>query len=124
VAAAEKQVRPLLPKLDDDNFETRERAATALEKLGQSAEPALREALEGSIPAETRSRIERILKSLDKGRKGVSDEGGRLRRIVKALEAIDSSESRKALQELAHGDAGLTVTKLAREAVERSEHSR
>jgi WD40 repeat protein len=124
VAGAEKQARPLLPKLDDDNFEIRDRAAADLEKLGLAAESVLREVLEGSIPPEERAGIERVLKALAKEQKGMADNGGRLRRVIKALEAIDSAASRKALQELAKGDAGLTVTRLAREAEERTERRR
>ncbi len=120
----EKQARALIPKLDDDDIETRERATAALEKLGLPVEPALRDALGGSITPEARIRIGRVVQALGKERNGVANGNGRLRRIIKALEAIDSSESRKALQELARGDAALTVTKLAREATERAERPR
>jgi len=119
VADAEKKVRPLLPKLDDDNFDVRERATADLEKLALPAEPVLREIMKGSGSAETRNRIERVLKPIDKGRKGAADDGGRLRRVVKALEAIDTADAGKALRELAHSDAGLKVTQLAHEALER-----
>jgi WD domain, G-beta repeat len=122
-AGAEKQVRPLLPLLDDDSFDIRERATADLEKLGLSAESPLREILSGSVSAEARRRIERVLKAIDKGRKGTADAGGRLRRVVKAPEAIDTADARKALRELARGDDGLTVTRLAREAAERLERS-
>ena len=120
---AEKQAQPLLPKLDADSFETRERATADIKKLGLSAEPALREALKGSVSEEVRNRIERVLKAMNEGRKGVADDGGRLRRVVKALEVVDTADACKALREFARGDAGMTVTKLAREAVERLERS-
>ncbi len=116
-AAAEKQVRPLLPHLDDDSFDTRDRATVDLEKLGLPAEPALHEALKRSVSAEARSRIERVLKAIGKGRKGVADDGGRLGRVVKALGAIDTADARQALRDVAGSDAELTVTKLAHDAL-------
>ena len=73
-------------KLDDDDLETREKAATELVRMGTRAEPFLRKALESSEP-EIRGRVRNILTRIQRnafqgtllanrpGRKGQADAG-------------------------------------------------
>jgi WD40 repeat protein len=118
-AAVEEKVRPLLPGLDDDSFDVRERATADLAKLGPPAEPALREALEASRSAEVRRRLEDVLKEIGGLPQGPDEARRRIRWMIKALETIDTAEARQAIRDLARGDAALTVTRLAREAAGR-----
>jgi WD40 repeat protein len=117
--AAEKRVRALLPDLDNDSFEVREKATAELGKLSAPAESALREALKGSPSEEAARRIQRVLDAISKGSQAAPDDGLRLQRMVKVLEAMNTPEARQALRALARGEDGLTVTRLAREATER-----
>ena len=50
--------------LDSEAFAIRQAATKALEKVGEQIEPAIQEALKGSISLETRRRLEQILKDL------------------------------------------------------------
>src|SRR5262249_7170424 len=54
----------LIADLDNGSFRTREEATAALERLGEAAAPALRQALAGRPSLEVRWRLERILASL------------------------------------------------------------
>jgi hypothetical protein len=97
-AAADPQhVARLIAALDDDAFLVREKATAQLEALGQTAEPALRNALAGQPSAEARRRIERLLeKPLGKVPPGLH-----LARAVSVLEHIGTPEARQILLTLA-----------------------
>ena len=123
MAATEKRFQTLLTDLDDDSFEVRERASTELSKLGPVVLPALHMALAASPSAEVRRRIEWVLDSLSQNNPGGVDESKRLQCAVKTLEIMGTTEARQALGELAHGEAALFVTRLAREALDRLEKS-
>jgi WD40 repeat protein len=112
-----KPVARLIADLDDDTFETRERATRELESLGEAAEGPLREALRNKPTAEQRKRMEHLLARL----KEKPRDGDQLRaaRAIVVLERIASPEARQVLEALAGGapDAGLTQD--ARAALER-----
>ncbi len=117
VAAADgRQVRDLVQGLDSPHFAERERAAAELEKRGESAGPALRQALAGRPSLQIRRRVERLLAKLDPT---ASPERLREVRAVEALEHMATPAARQLLQELAGGipDAGLT--REAKRAVDR-----
>jgi WD40 repeat protein len=119
-AAAERRVRRLVAGLDDDSFETRERATKELAELGPEAGYALRQALEGDVSPEARTRAERALKEIG-GRH--ADAGRftpeRLRVALSLLEEIEAPEAGKALEALVEGDTEASVTREARAALER-----
>lgn len=108
----EQRFARLIADLDDDKFTTREKASAELEKLGSRAEPALRRTLEGTVSAEVRSRVQRLLERFGPRQEQTPPELVRLR-IVEALEANGSREARQVLAELAKE---ATDTELAREA--------
>src|SRR5262249_42193107 len=56
-----KQVEKWIRELDDESFETRQKAEEGLKKLAYDAKPFLREALKGKPALEARRRIERLL---------------------------------------------------------------
>jgi hypothetical protein len=112
-----KQLGSLLAGLDSDAFEVREKATAELEKLGESAGPAMRKALEGKPALEARRRLERLLHKLRR----VSPEPERLRelRALEVLERIDSTEVRQTLEALAGGMPEARLTQEAKAALRR-----
>jgi hypothetical protein len=59
----EKDIARWVADLDSNQFTTREKATQELEKLGDSAQPALRKALEANPKPEARKRLERLTAS-------------------------------------------------------------
>jgi len=72
----EHQVRKLLPALEDDSVERRDKAAAGLFALGEPAVPALRAALETSLSPEARARIGDVLHRLEAARLRRDSKGG------------------------------------------------
>src|SRR5262249_52390321 len=60
------QLAKCIAELDDDRFAAREKAAKALEELGDPAETAVRKALQDKPGLETKRRLEPVLESFDK----------------------------------------------------------
>jgi hypothetical protein len=112
-----KQIAPLLADLDSDDFGVREKATAELEKLGESAEPALRQALEGQPSLEVRRRVGAVLQMLRKESPGPE----RLRelRALEVLEQVGGTEVQQLLQRLADGVPEARLTQEARGALER-----
>jgi hypothetical protein len=113
VAADPERVSRLLADLDNRRFATRERATVELEKLGFTAEPALRQVLAGKPSLEPRRRIERVLTRLD------ATPPLQVIRAVEVLERVGTPEARQVLQAVAHGAAEARPTREAREALAR-----
>jgi RNA polymerase sigma factor (sigma-70 family) len=109
--AVPTSVRRLLANLDDDDFAVRERASTALARLGTFAEPYYREILHGRPSPEVRRRIARLQELA--GEPCLEPDLLREARAVEALEHIDSAAARRLLVKLA---GGLTQAPLTREA--------
>ncbi len=65
-AQQEKSVREWIVKLDDDDFNTREKAVEELAKQGAAAGPALRKALDETSSAEVRQRLNGLLEKMGK----------------------------------------------------------
>jgi WD40 repeat protein len=132
VALLRKRVRPvagkpprpaeiarLVSELDDDSFEVRTRAHSALEGMGKAAEPALRKALEGKPSPEVKRRAGQLLARLN--RPGASPDLLRPLRAVEALEWVGTAEARRLLKSLAGGRADAALTRAAGEALSRLE---
>lgn len=113
VAADPKVTARLVADLDGDDFDTRERAARELEKLGEGVEPALRKALADGPSAEQRRRIEGLLKSRE------SQQSLGVLRTVEVLERLRTDEARRLLEALARGEPGARLTREAKAAVGR-----
>jgi hypothetical protein len=60
VAADPQKIAHWIANLDSDQFAVREKATRELQKLGESAQPALRKALEEQPKPEARKRLERL----------------------------------------------------------------
>jgi hypothetical protein len=117
-AVAPDHLARLLQKLDSNQFGEREEATRELKKIGDAAEPALRQALQGNLPLETRRRVEIILGELG-GADGASGERLRFLRAIEVLERIANSEARDLLRQLAGGASGAWLTEEARGALRR-----
>jgi WD40 repeat protein len=108
----------LLTNLESEDFHEREEATEELKKLGDAAEPALRQALQRKPPPESRRRLEQLLEDLDAAG-GVSGERLRTLRVVEVLERIGDKPARDVLRRLADGPAGTRLTEEARESLRR-----
>jgi hypothetical protein len=106
----------LIEELDDGDFQVREQATAALEKLGRAAHPALRKALE-SPSAEVRRRAEQLLE-----KKGdappLTAEELRTLRVIEVLQQIGTAEVRPVLQKLAEGRGSSALARDAAAALE------
>ncbi|HEV3117237.1 MAG TPA: sigma-70 family RNA polymerase sigma factor, partial [Gemmataceae bacterium] len=119
------RIESLLQDLDSDQFKKRQAAERQLRKLGEQAEPALRDALKAKPPLEKRHRIEAVLAAHDPARP-LPPETLRALRAVHVLEQVGSLEARRILDILAAGAASTELTRAASEAQTRirkaSEH--
>lgn len=112
-----KQVARWIDDLASDNFKKRRLASESLERLGELAGPALRAALAGEPPLETRQRINLLLARLSPA--VLPPEALRTVRGVQVLELIADSESRKLLAVLAGGADGAMLTQEAQASLKR-----
>jgi WD40 repeat protein len=117
-AADLARVGPSIADLDSQQFAVRRKAFEDLERLGDTAEPALRKALAGHPSTERRRRIEHLLAKL-KGT--VPGEPLRVLRAVEVLERIGGEEAYQALKQLADGVPEARQTREAKAALERLE---
>jgi hypothetical protein len=111
-----RQLARLIADLDSDRFEVRGQAQRDLEKLGELAAPALREALK-SPSAEVRRKAEALLAKADS--LAPSAEALRGLRAVEALEHAGTPEARRLLEALSRGAAAARLTCEARLALGR-----
>jgi hypothetical protein len=105
----------LVADLGSDRVEVRRLAESDLGGLGDRAEPALRQALDGHPPLELRQRVERLLDKL------LVPTAGQMRelRAVELLEWVGTTEARLLLRTLAGGVPGTRLTREAASAVRR-----
>jgi RNA polymerase sigma factor (sigma-70 family) len=114
-APDQQRVARLLADLDSDEFTTRQRAASELEKLGPAIAPTLRKALAGRPSLEARRRLEMLLERLAERQEA---EWVRTVRALEALEHIGDAGTRRLLRQLA-GTAGPRMAREAKAALER-----
>jgi hypothetical protein len=107
-----KLVGQLLADLDSDQFPVRSKSQEQLAKLGTAAEAQLRNALTGKTTLELRQRVEALLAAIESERL-------RTRRVIEALELINTASAREWLQTLANGPAGAWLTREAKESLGR-----
>jgi hypothetical protein len=113
----------LAADLDSKDFKIRQHATTALEKLGELAEPALRKSLEKDASLETRRRVERLLELIVNDQTPPADVQRSLRGVW-VLEQLGTLEAgtpkaRRLLQSLAGGAPGDRLTRDAQAALKR-----
>jgi hypothetical protein len=107
----------LVADLDSDQFSVRERASAELERLGESAKPALRRALTGAVSAEVRRRLKIVLDRLEVW----SGERLRTERALEALERIGTTEAQAVLAKLALESSDTRTGTAAHDTLQRME---
>jgi HEAT repeat protein len=117
VAIDLERIQRLIADLDSEQFAVRRRAGIELEKVGEPAVPALRKTLEGEPSTEVRRRVGELLSKIS----GTAPRGELLRtlRAIEVLETIGTPEAKAALDNLAKGTTGATITRAAEAALER-----
>jgi hypothetical protein len=115
-----KRLNQLLSELDSDDFDTRQAAAVALEKLDDAIDGWLKEALASKLSLEGKRRVEALLARFD------TPSPQRLARwrSLEALEQIDTTEAQALLQTLAKGAAAARQTREAQESLHRLQKAR
>jgi RNA polymerase sigma factor (sigma-70 family) len=114
-SAGRQKLKQWLADLESDVFEVRRQAQRELEKLGDLAEPALRQALKDRPGPEVRRRIEDLLEAVTSW----STERLRIRRAVTALEHMAASDARALLADVAKGAPAALSTREAKVALDR-----
>jgi hypothetical protein len=109
--------RRLIADLDSDQFAVREQATRKLEEQGESAEPALRNALKSRPSLEVRQRVERLLGRLSKA--VPSAEVLRGLRSVELLERLGTPAAQGVLKTLVNGSPEAQLTQEAQASLER-----
>jgi RNA polymerase sigma factor (sigma-70 family) len=118
-SADEKRLAKLIADLDSDEFAVREKAATELGKLGETAAAACRKALAGQPSAEVRRVLGRLLDEWTRQEYSPTLEQLRALRALEVLEMAGTGEARDVLATLAKGAAGAYVTEQAKAALAR-----
>jgi hypothetical protein len=113
-----KRIAQLIADLETAKYETRQKATDELEKLGELAEPALRQARAKGPSLEMSRRLDMLIEKI------VSDkvppaETVRALRAVQILEQIGDADARTVLQRLADGAPGHRLTRHAQAALKR-----
>jgi WD40 repeat protein len=112
----------LIRDLDNEAFSVREKASRELATFGKEAKPELRKALANDPSAESKSRIEELLRNLSESLPAPPPEQLRQLRALAVLEDAATPEAKKCLQTLAGGIAQARLTREAKAALERLTH--
>lgn len=113
VAVADpKRLAPLIADLDSEAFAVRDKAARELERMGESAAPALQKARAESPSPEVRRRVQQLLERLTAGSPGQA-------RALELLEHLGTPDARRLLEALAEGAPEARLTQEARAALAR-----
>jgi len=111
------KVAKLVADLDDNSFAVRQKAAKALDDMGEAAEAGLRKTLNDNLTLEVRQRIEQILEKRNR-------DTIRKLRAIEALEHIATPEGRQVLEAMAQGAPNPRVAEAATAALTRLARTR
>jgi WD40 repeat protein len=117
--APDQRLVRLVADLDANRFRVREQAAAELERLGRTAEAALRRALESRPSPEQRRRVEALLSKLSRSDAVAASPDLVPIRVLEVLERIGTPEARAVVAEVAGGDPKLALTQDAKEVLAR-----
>lgn len=109
------RIKQLVAQLDDDSFQTREKAEHELEDMGDLAVAILKRTLEAKPSLEVQRRIERILSKAQL----LSREKRQYLRAIDVLEQLATPDAKELLRTLSQGAPGTRVTTAAHAAFER-----
>jgi WD40 repeat protein len=110
-----QRIEQLIAELNSDVPSARKAASAELEKIVDQAESALRKAMDRNPSAESRRRIEELLKKLPL--ENASPEQLRSQRAIAALQRIGGAEAREVLERLAKGAPESRLTQAASQAL-------
>ncbi len=113
----QKQVDQLVADLGSKEFNVRKKAEEELSKLGLRARPALRLALDKKPSLDLSQRLETLLRALED--RNLNPDEARVIRAVEAVEAMDTAEARKLLEEWAGGAPASLLTEEAKSSLKR-----
>jgi WD40 repeat protein len=114
-----KCVADLIAKLDGDRVADRDEASRELEKLGESAIPAIRKALAGRASAEVRRRLQAILAKQSVETRELSPDVLRTIRSLEILELIGTRQARDVVDDLSGGPRKARVKEEAKASLAR-----
>jgi hypothetical protein len=112
-----ERIARLIADLDSEEFDARVRATAELEKLGEAAEPTLRQALAGDPTLEARKRLETIVEAV--ARQPPSAALLQSLRALEVLEAIGTPAVRQVVESLTKGAPGARLTEDAKATLDR-----
>jgi WD40 repeat protein len=112
-----KRLAQLIADLDSNRFEVRQQATGELRKLGEPAEPAMRDALAGQPTPEARRRLEQLTAEL--AGPVTAPDALRALRAIEVLERCATPEARRLLETLATGTPAARLTREAKASLER-----
>lgn len=115
VAADPKRVAALIANLGDPAFATRDKAARELQQIGETALPALRQALAAKPSVEAQRRLDRLITQIEV----MTPDRLQAIRAVEALELMPTAETVQILRRLAKGASEARLTREARESLAR-----
>jgi WD40 repeat protein len=118
-ATTDDKIRGLIRDLDNNDFETREKATMELTRIAHRAEKLMRAALAGAPSAEARKRLESVVSVIEGTRPEHAPETLRAIRAIHVLELIGTPEARAVLEKLARGASGAYETRHAKAALAR-----
>jgi hypothetical protein len=110
------RVEKRIADLGSARFATRQKATAELEKLGEAAESALRQALKRPLVPEVHLRLRKLL---DRATAKAAPGRLRLTRALEALERAGTPEARGLLRSLSEGAPGAWLTEEARKGLRR-----
>ena len=119
----DKKIQDLIADLAAEDFTKRSLANAELIKLGDIAEAVLREALKRNSSLEAKRRIQALLEALESSDRQFPSPSTRIVRSLQVLEAVDTVEAWKLVEELAQGDTRARQTRYAKAALERRKQS-
>jgi Tol biopolymer transport system component len=104
-ALADKRLEALIADLDNDDYETRERATKELAAAAAKVADVLRQRLrDGKVSPEARRRMEKVLAGVEARDQGANDRVLQWLRAAEVLERIGTPAARKVLEKIAAVD--------------------
>jgi hypothetical protein len=117
--ATAAEIDKLIADLDNDDFDTRDKASRELRRIGVQAKAALQKNLENSKSREQHRRVEQLLAEVKERETTPSLDELRELRAVEVLEAIGTAPAWSILESLAKGPSGIKLTDEASYALKR-----
>lgn len=118
VPSHKDKINPLIPQLEDQQFEVRKHAQQALLQLGEQAAIAIQNALQANPSVDARRTMESILKTL-KEEQQADAQTRRLLWSIELLEEWATPAARQLLETLAQGAPESWITRESKASLER-----